>query len=236
MQKNCIICESRDTNRTQKVVKCNFCGHVYRDYGNIDLENYYTNEYRKKPDSTAVANKPSDSVLEKRNKEKFRLVKDHLTSCQNLLEVGFGRGHFWRQFSENEANKQYYCCEIDLGLAEEAEKKKVNVFKSKFQDIEPKFLFDAVVSFDVLEHFNNPCEYKEKLLTVLKPNGLAVIQVPVDRALHSRDPFDGHYNYFSKKSLEIMMGLEFDLVDAIKTKKGQVAGGNELLTIFRKIY
>lgn len=227
----CIICKSDNTKRTEKVVKCLDCKHVYRDYGEIDLEDYYTNNYRKK----IVINKPTDRLLLERNSNKYNLVKDYFKDCKTFLEVGFGRGHFWKQFEENQKSGTYYCCEIDLGLAEEAEKKGINVYKSKFQNMKSDFLFDVVASFDVIEHFNNPYEYKTKLLEVLKLNGTAIIQVPVDRKLHSREPFDGHYHYFSKESIRTLFLPEFEETNSTKTEKGQVANGRELITIFRRV-
>ena len=68
----CIICKSDNTKRTEKVVQCLDCLHVYRDYGEIDLENYYTNNYRKK----IVIKKPTDKLLIERNSNKYDLVKD----------------------------------------------------------------------------------------------------------------------------------------------------------------
>jgi SAM-dependent methyltransferase len=227
----CVICKSENTKRRQKVVQCASCTHVYRDYGEINLEKYYTNEYRK----NIVVKRPEDSVLAERNKERYDLVKGYFKGSKTLLEVGFGRGHFWKEFNKNEKDKKYYCCEIDQGLAKEAEKKGISVFKTKFQNLKTEKTFDVVASFDVLEHFNNPYEYKSKLLEVLQPEGLSIIQVPVDRALHSREPFDGHYHYFSKQSLEKLMNPEFEVIKLIKTEKGQVANGKELLTIFRRV-
>ena len=227
---NCIICNSKNTHRNNKVVQCSKCFHTYRDYGKINLENYYTNDYRSK----IVVNGPTDSLLEQRNQEKFNLIKKHINKENTLLEIGFGRGHFYKKFKENFDQEKYYCCEINKNLSENAKNLGINVFSGSFQEIETNMVFDIVASFDVLEHFENPYDYKKKLCKVLKPGGLAIVQVPIDRSLHSRLPFDGHYHYFSENSIKFLFDSEFECINVIKTNPGQVAGGKEMIAIFRR--
>ena len=152
----------------------------------------------------------------------------------HIFEVGFGYGHFHSVLMREIPDCQYSCCEISTPLSIENNEKGIRTFNSSFQHVE-KEIFDVIVSFDVLEHFYDPNEYKAKLLDLLDVGGIAVIQVPTDRKIHFRKPFDGHYHYFSEKSLKILLGEQFECLMFYKTNAGETAGGREFLSIFRRI-
>ena len=136
----CIICKLENTHRNQKVVWCLNCFHIYRDYGKMDLESYYTKDYRSK----IVKNKPANFLLQKRNYEKLNLLNKYLKKDNSLLEVGFGRGHFYKAFKEKFHKEKYYCCEINKNLSEEAREQGINVFSGSFQKMKTNLFFDVV--------------------------------------------------------------------------------------------
>jgi len=214
-----------------RVYKCAECDHVFRDYPKIDLKEYYTEKYRQK----IIVNAPTDELLTKRNTEKYKLIQKYIPSDSVFLEVGFGRGHFSKVYTSDRGAENYYCCEISTTLCEEAMTRGLNVFPCQLQEVETDIQFKVIAAFDVLEHFYDPREYKDKLVELLAITGLAIIQVPTDRSLHSRMPFDGHHHYFSKQSLRALMAPEFEEVYMHKTEKGQVAGGREFITVFRRV-
>ena len=212
------------------IIRCAKCYHIFRNFPLINLSKYYSEEYRKKQDNQKL----EEHVYEKRNKFIIEKIKHYISKSNSLFEVGFGYGYFYKTLKEQFPEIDYSCCEISTPLAEENLKKKIKTFNCSFQDM-PESEFDVVVSFDVLEHFYNPKEYAEKLKQILRIGGISVIQVPTDREIHFRKPFDGHYHYFSEKSLEHLLGNDFKKLMFYKTKRGESAGGPEFLTVFQRI-
>lgn len=225
---NCKICKEK--NKEKNIIKCFYCGHIFRNYPLINLENFYSNVYRKIKDNTAL----SPETYEKRNKFIINKIKQFIFNKKKIFEVGFGYGYFYRTLLEELPDLEYCCCEISTPLSIENNERGIKTFNSSFQDIKGE-KFDVIVSFDVLEHFYDPNEYKVKLLDLLDVDGIAVIQVPTDRKIHFRKPFDGHYHYFSEKSLKLLLGEEFECLMFYKTNPGETAGGKEFLTAFRRI-
>tara|TARA_R100001510_G_C7654874_1_gene213724 strand:+ start:2181 stop:2705 length:525 start_codon:yes stop_codon:yes gene_type:complete len=170
-------------------------------------------------------------------RSKFILNKlgHHIPDNASFFEVGFGWGIFHEQLKKRFPSIEYSCCEISTNLAERNKKKGIKTYNCPFQDVQTTKKFDVVASFDVLEHLYDPNPYKAKLLEIMKPNSLAIIQVPTGRRIHFDQPFDGHYHYFSKQSLRLFMGEEFEEVMFYETKEGETANGKEFLTAWKKI-
>ena len=225
---NCFACKT--INEEKDIIKCSNCGHIFRNYPLINLEKYYSDEYRKQLDNKMLPRE----IYEKRNNFILDKIKNFLVNKKKIFEVGFGYGHFHSVLMREIPDCQYSCCEISTPLSIENNEKGIRTFNSSFQHVE-KEIFDVIVSFDVLEHFYDPNEYKAKLLDLLDVGGIAVIQVPTDRKIHFRKPFDGHYHYFSEKSLKILLGEQFECLMFYKTNAGETAGGREFLSIFRRI-
>ena len=223
----CIICENTIENIREKVCKCDECEHVFRNYSAIDLKDYYTNLYRQKI-TPAVQTAP----IKARGTTKLSLIGDYVCAADRVLEIGLGYGHFCDIFKEKFGLENYHACEIDENLSSAAKNKGIKVFGCSMQNIPENSKYDVIISFDVLEHFYDPKHYKNKLLKLLNKTGKAIIQVPVNRTLHSKEPFDGHYHYFSEKSLRKLMEPEFKCKMILKTKRGQVANGEEILSVF----
>jgi SAM-dependent methyltransferase len=223
---NCPICnvDHPDT----KILKCRNCNHIFRNFPLIDLGEYYTNYYR-----TAFKQELNLSVLKNRNNFRLRKIENIFSNAENVLEVGFGYGNFYDILNEKYPEKEYSCCELDSKLAESAIKKGIKTFKCSFQEVPEDIKYDAVISFDVLEHLYDPYEYKDKLLSILNPGGVAIIQVPTDRSIHFNQPFDGHYHYFSRESLTYLMNPDFENELFYKCERGESANGREFLTAWK---
>jgi len=224
----CLICDSENLNNN--IIKCLKCEHIFRNYPLINLSKYYSEEYRKTQDNQEL----KSNIYEKRNKFIIDKIKSYINETSSLFEVGFGYGHFYNILKKEMPKVKYSCCEISKPLAERNLRNKIATFNCSFQDI-PESKFDVVASFDVLEHFYDPKKYVKKLKEVLKVGGISVIQVPTDRKIHFKKPFDGHYHYFSKKSLKHLLGEDFKTLMFYKTRPGETAGGPEFLTVFQRI-
>ena len=226
----CPVCGTQE--ETENILMCNSCHHVFRNYPELNLQKYYSEEYREEDSNKQL----SLEVYDKRNGFILNQISPFISEDSSVFEVGFGYGYFHNKLTQTYPLINYQCCELSTVLADENISKGINTYKGSFVDLpKPTERYDMVSSFDVLEHFYDPKTYVSKLHQVLKKGGYAVIQVPTARAIHFEDKFDGHYHYFSKQSLTMLMGPGFENVFFYRTSPGETAGGMELLTIFRKV-
>ena len=211
---------------------CNNCYHVFRNYPEINLQKYYSEEYRQ------ITNhqKLKEEVYSQRNNFILNKISPFISEENSLFEVGFGYGYFYNKLKKTYPLLDYQCCELSTELADKNKRKGIKTYECSFVDLpKPSEGYDIVCSFDVLEHFYKPKTYVTKLHQILKKGGYAVIQVPAFRSIHFDKEFDGHYHYFSKQSLNMLMGPGFENVLFYITEPGETAGGCEFLTVFRKV-
>ena len=224
----CPVCKAQYTSR--EILFCSHCEHIFRNFPIIDLEDYYSNKYRK----LNLGGPPTDfNLLKDRNIFRLKMINNFIKDKKTIFEVGFGYGDFYKVLKDVYPEKIYSCCELDENLYKSAIDNGIEAWGCSYQDM-PDKKYDTIISFDVLEHFYNPHDYKNKLVNMLDKKGIAVIQVPTDRGIHFHKPFDGHYHYFSEKSLNLLMSPEFNNLMFMKTKRGTSANGPEFLTVYEK--
>lgn len=105
-------------------------------------------------------------------------VKD-LQECERVLEVGCGRGAFVERLSKEE-NINAEGIELNSQAINDAKAKGINVHQSDLHELakEQQENYDAVCSFQVLEHVPDPFSFIEGQLKLIKPGGKLIIAVP----------------------------------------------------------
>lgn len=121
----------------------------------------------------------------------FSVVREKINGLKNILEFGAGDGYFLEKLPRLDK----YAVEINVDSIEKLKNKGVKVFPN-IEEMHSSFKgtqFDAVVSFQVLEHIINPLETLSKLINITKVNGSIFISVPTSESIY-------FISYFSKKS------------------------------------
>jgi 2-polyprenyl-3-methyl-5-hydroxy-6-metoxy-1,4-benzoquinol methylase len=104
-------------------------------------------------------------------------VKD-LQGCQRVLEVGCGRGAFVERLCKEE-KIDAQGIELNSNAVNLAKAKGINVYSIDLHELaKKKEKYDAVCSFQVLEHISDPLGFIEGQLKLIKPGGKLIIGVP----------------------------------------------------------
>lgn len=113
------------------------------------------------------------------DKWEFEEAMKDLADCESLLEVGCGQGFFIEKALKYLKCKSVKGIEFSDEAVKKARSKDLPVVKATLKELIDKGeTFDAVCSFQVLEHISSPRPFLEEVLKVLKPGGALIMCVP----------------------------------------------------------
>lgn len=112
------------------------------------------------------------------DKWEFRCAELDIKGLSRIAEVGCGNGDYLARLAAN--GMEVVGFEFNRKAVEEARKKGLTVLSEKIDEVESKLneSFDAVCSFQVLEHVTEPKKFINDCLTLLKPGGKLILSVP----------------------------------------------------------
>ncbi len=142
-----------------------------------------------------------------------------------ILDIGAANGYFLMLAKER--GWDVYGVEISDYAASQAKEKGLNVFTGviKNADFKPES-FDVITMWDVIEHLADPIKEISVIASLIKPNGLLVINTPdgdsffaraIGKRWHQLIPPE-HLFYFNPYALELFLskfGLELLIQDKI---------------------
>ena len=111
-------------------------------------------------------------------KWEFDVALSDLNGCREVLEVGSGTGAFLKRALN--AGFNIRGLELSGAALAVAKQRNLPVEKMDLSEISVQYPehFDAVCSFQVLEHVSNPREFLNWAISALKPGGRLIICVP----------------------------------------------------------
>ena len=202
--------------------QCKNCGLVYLDpklnrQATLAFYNSEVNEiYNEKKFHTIERNAPDD--LE--NISNYNILRKYITNLtgKRLLEIGPGRGTFLAKAAND--GFEVHAIELNNLLIENLKKITNHVYTDDIENIDlPENFFDVIYFRDVMEHIDVPIPFLKKIHTILKPEGILLIDTHnIDSIVNGATkechtvifPFE-HPLHWSPKTLSLagkMAGLE----------------------------
>jgi 2-polyprenyl-3-methyl-5-hydroxy-6-metoxy-1,4-benzoquinol methylase len=223
----CCVCNNSDPQKFSlkyskekfEVFTCNNCGLYFIPYyyrKKIEYGNY------KDEKVTEAVRKGNNWVKIQRHKLRLKFIRKYKRSG-DLFDLGAGWGHFMLAGIEMGYNvsgieiseQPYLFCRNDLKLSVEH----IDFFKMSEEK-----KFDVITMWDVLEHIDKADDFIEKCSRVTKQDGILVLQVPQIDSYFAKKYKDDwkmmgldHVNYFSKKTITILLEKYGYKVEKIKS-------------------
>lgn len=203
--KFCPVCQSENFRQLRAfvefhLVKCSNCSLVYaiRIPSDEELNKHYSTYNRGRNVSPLTINRY----------EELLLILDNKSGSKKILDVGCGSGFFLETASRmgwNATGTEYDDFSVNL-----CKSKGLYVIKGSIEDIKlEKGSYDAITSFEVIEHLSTPSSHLSTLFSLLKPGGTLYITTPNFNAVTKRlfksnwsvISYPEHLTYFTPKTL-----------------------------------
>jgi 2-polyprenyl-3-methyl-5-hydroxy-6-metoxy-1,4-benzoquinol methylase len=185
--------EIEDTISVDYCSECHSAYHNPRMSQNSMTEYYSSGAYRTNPKRQYIpklfAHKKLAAEMKVQILESFR--SDLKVEVKRSLDYGCGLGHM-----VNAMKDRYDCEAIGLDIYTDPHAL-VSVVNSK-DELTGKF--DVITCVHVLEHFPNPMEELDWMVSMLTENGLLFIEIPFTKLV-----FPPHPILFSRESISVMM-------------------------------
>jgi len=213
----CKICNSDNNPEIKhKVYKCSDCGHVYVNYTGDGIY-YHKTLYRTqgqegtRGDNEVVDGKFTQAFHDRRIpicEKRIEYIKEYFDTCDSILDIGAGGGTFLNMVKDNFTVVEG--TEVSDLCAENLTNKGYTVYHGAFTQMNINRSYDLVTCWHVLEHIQDIKQFPKKAYDVT--NKHLVLEVPTNRGLRNPDEnFDGHFQYFSEKSMRILFEDLFDI-------------------------
>lgn len=168
---------SRSGAALQTVV-CNHCGLVWSDPFPHDPRGYYENDYRVEYKNTYAPKPKHIFRAGKIALQRHSKIKHLLAGKKSILDVGTGGGEF--AYLLKSLGHDLQGIEPNKGYGEySAAEYGLNLQIGFIQDVDlPEENYDLITIWHVLEHTEDPSSVLRKLRSLLKPEGILVVEVP----------------------------------------------------------
>ncbi len=209
---------------------CHSCSHAFTPCpDNFNALDYYCNQYRRQNPFF------KDPVREKYEKQIILSLRESVPDFKptSILEVGPGVGYFLQrvvdefELPQNSATT----CELNKDHSEDLQAKGFNSLFGDFSLINFEEHFDLFLAIDVIEHIEDVSILPKIIKNLLSPEGVALIQVPINRKIK---PFAEHFHYFNKKSFSSLFGDSFKIINIFENEEETTSNGCSMLAVLKK--
>ena len=94
--------------------------------------------------------------------------------CQSILDIGCGPGVFYKPYKD--LSISWKGVEVSPFWIEFGKKNKIPILEKSLKEIKERF--DIITAHQVLEHVENPMQFMNQILKILKPGGILHLEIP----------------------------------------------------------
>jgi len=196
-----------------KFVRCTYCDCIFvNPCPSMDLLSFYYDKSESMNFFHGEVLKNTTHLRKKAFKERVMYLSNFLKKGSHIIEIGSSLG----LFVEEALNQGFLVdgVEINRELSDFVRNKYgIKVFTDFFENAEFTSKYDAVVSWEVIEHVIDPLGFLKKCVTLLKKDGCLIMSLPniagiefkVCGIQHEIIEAPGHINYFSPQTIEVLL-------------------------------
>ncbi len=221
----CPICQSSELKsetrasrqgESLEIFHCLHCDHRFQDPSRY-TDIYSTGDFTKAARSQSeVPSSEKIKALDKKALERFHFYKSIIGPWKKVLEVGSSIGSFLHLLKID--GKEVDGIEPDPVYSDFAQQQ--YFFKQEallLENFNPPHPYQAVCSFHVIEHVQDPQSFVQKIHQLLEPQGEVLIECP-SWEIHSYGSISHtlwapHIHYFSAASIYQLLSAYFDVVN-----------------------
>ncbi len=201
----CLICNSTKITELEKfnknnLVQCGDCGFIFCK--KIPTTSELINHYKSYPRGEKISN-----ITIKRYNQLLDFFESY-RKTNNILDIGCGNGHFLEVAKKrgwNVHGTEFTDEAIKICVNKNIEMQQGVLNPENYYSIK----FDIVVSFEVIEHVNNPKTEIENIINIINPNGLFYFTTPNFNSLSrfilkekwSVIEYPEHLSYYTAKTM-----------------------------------
>lgn len=205
--------QGKNCSTSMELCECPECGTV-QHFGPL-VANY----------KSAVRSTKFSGAMQEFRKQQFVGIKELLNrQAPSVFELGAGEGEYLDIF-KSLGFKTYgveYSKNATQSAKERGHKVETGYFSDKkYQHYFQKHCFDAVTSFNFIEHMPKPREALSILCKMLKPDGIALLEVPNFDIINQLSLFNefipDHVSYFTESTFQKLLSISGFEVNAVNT-------------------
>ena len=211
-------------------IECKKCLHLF-SLMSFDLNNLYSKNYSKLTYGKKILkvfhkinnlpNHKSDNYFRVKRFNKFFIQKNKIKG--KFIDIGSGTGIFPYMLKKLGLNID--CIEPDENLKKHIVRNlSLNLVKNNYKSIRLKAKYDVISINKVLEHLDNPKNFLNNILLILKNDGYIYFEVPdAQKAAkfgkNREELFIEHIQGFSKKSIKLFFNSNKFSIKNLKSIK-----------------
>lgn len=222
---SCILCggnesvvkDTKDakTSDALPIASCQSCGLVQLETvpSDAELSEFYSIAYRAQYKNQT---QPKPKHIYRSGKlamERLNKMRPFMASGMRHLDIGAGGGEFTYLAARHgldaqgiDPNSGY----LDFGR----EAYSVPLATKEIADLPTDEKFDVITLFHVLEHLAHPQDVVDQIHSLLKPNGIFVVEIPnleSKRTSPTNTYFKAHISYFTNLALQVLLAGRFKI-------------------------
>ncbi len=175
---------------------------------NINIKNYYDKFHERLEDEHTHIYEPTFRI---RKKFQSDIIAQFSGTGKYALDIGCGTGHITtvllkQGFIVDAVDPSFKAINILKKKFKNSFWGKIKFYTTPLQTFNPGKQYDIIICYEVLEHIKDDYKALRHLVSLLKRNGIIIIDVPLHPHLYSKaDELCGHYRRYTVKRINNLL-------------------------------